>query len=548
MIVIDIETNLLHNHIWCAGVAYEGGMTRLFKPDDILELQDLVEQEDYVVAHNGVTFDFPKLAELWGIHVPPEKQVDTLIMSKLHNAGIEGGHSLQAWGERMGKTMKQEFDLADFDEGYTEKMGKYCVNDTIVCLELYLELKRRLKRDGFSGQSLQIEHDIARLTYQQKVNGFKLDIDKATKLFVDMSTRMLEIEGILKERFPPIVTERWSEKTGKRLKDSIEVFNVGSRQQVARRLQTLGAVFKEETATGHPVVNEKTLSAMSHIPEAALVLEYLTCQKGAGMVDSWLAAVGDDGRVHGNVQTLGAATGRMTHSSPNMAQIPSAHEFRECWTVDEGRRLVGADAAQLELRLLAHYMQDPEYIKQILEGDIHTYNQNAAGLATRDEAKTFIYALIYGAGDGKIGQIAGGGSGKGKALKSKFKASLPAYKELADKVNALAESAGVVPGLDGRRIRLRQVHAALNYLLQGAGAIIMKKAAVLLMDLVDKNGWDAKLVAQVHDEFQLDCAADVAHAVGQAAVDCIVAAGVHFNTRCPMDGEYKVGTSWADTH
>lgn len=546
-IVVDIETNLAHDTIWCAGVHdIDSGEQRIITHNGG-DLQRTLSTRT-VVAHNGIYFDFPKLDTLWGVTVAPENQRDTLIMSRLHNPNIEGGHSLKAWGERRGGGAdgKMEFELEAFDYGYTAEMGEYCLQDCDLNAWVYDTLTYRLERDGFSDYCVELEHAVARITKQQEDNGFKLDVDYATNLYVSQVARMNAIEDELQQRFPPIITERWSEKTGKRLRDGVEVFNVGSRQQIAKRLEGLGAKWKKKTETGKWVVNEDTLSEID-LPEARLVEEYLTLQKRSAMVDSWLSAVGDDGRVHGRVQTLGAVTGRMTHSSPNMAQIPRAAEYRQCWTVDDGRVLVGCDASQLELRLLAHYMQDPEYIDQILNGDIHSYNQEMAGLETRDQAKTFIYALIYGAGDAKIGAIIGGTRSDGAEIKRRFLRKIPAYNRLIAKVEGIAEC-GVLPGLDGRRIRVRHQHAALNTLLQGGGAVVMKQAVVSLMDNIAWGRYDAMLVAQVHDEFQLDVHQDSGVLVGELAVASIRDTERVLKLRCPMDGEYKIGKTWAETH
>jgi DNA polymerase I len=291
---------------------------------------------------------------------------------------------------------------------------------------------------------------------------------------------------------------------------------------------------------------------------AQLVKEYLLIQKRIAQVESWLEAVKDDGRVHGKVITNGAVTGRMTHSSPNMAQIPNAgsvygHECRECWTVDEGNVLVGCDASGLELRMLAHYMKDKEYTDAVTKGsskdgtDVHTKNQKAAGLQTRDQAKTFIYAFLYGAGPAKIGSIVGGSAKEGQKLIDAFLKATPSLQTLRNTVAKYA-SKGFVPGLDGRKIWVRSEHAALNSLLQGAGAIVMKQALVLLDERIRKLKLRAKFVANVHDEFQIECHREDAELLGSTAKQCIIDAGVHFNLRCPLDGEYKIGRNWKETH
>ncbi len=198
-----------------------------------------------------------------------------------------------------------------------------------------------------------------------------------------------------------------------------------------------------------------------------LLVEYLTITKRVAMVQSWLESIGSDGRIHGRVNSCGAVTGRMTHSKPNLAQVPAIYseygkECRELWTVPEGKKLVGIDASGLELRMLAHYMDDADYTEEILNGDIHTANQLAAGLQSRDSAKTFIYAFLYGAGDGKIGEIVGGKAKDGSKLKAKFLDNTPSLRTLRTKVDR-GSSKGWLRGLDGRRLIIRSQHAALMY-------------------------------------------------------------------------------------
>ncbi len=226
---------------------------------------------------------------------------------------------------------------------------------------------------------------------------------------------------------------------------------------------------------------------------------------------------------------------------------PWGKECRDCWTVDDGKVLIGADAASLELRMLAHYMKDEQYAKEIVEGDIHTKNQIAAGLQTRAQAKTFIYALLYGAGPAKIGKIVGGSAKEGHELISNFLRNTPALKRLREKVESLSEK-GTLPGLDGRQLQVRSTHAALNTLLQSAGAIVMKQALVLLDKKIRLLKLNANFVANVHDEWQIECSEEDADLVGDIAVQSIKEAGQVLKMRCPLDGEYKKGKTWAQTH
>jgi DNA polymerase I-like protein with 3'-5' exonuclease and polymerase domains len=429
-------------------------------------------------------------------------------------------------------------------------MIDYCIRDTEVTEAVYKRLQVELS--DFSQDSIDLEHQVQWVIQQQERNGWLLDQRLCHILCAKFKERMNVIEEDLQAIFPPIVEERYSEKTGKRLKDKVTVFNVGSRQQVADRLTAKGAIWTELTATGKPVVDEKTLKENHHVPEAKQVLEYLLLQKRYAQVNSWLEHVQDDGRVHGRVTTNGAVTGRMTHQNPNMAQVPSVNsefgkECRDCWIVPEGRRLVGVDASGLELRMLAHYMGDEEFTDVLLRDDIHTRNQIASGLATRPQAKTFIYAFLYGAGDAKIGSIVGGTAKDGNALRTRFLRNTPSLETLRERVGS-ASRKGYLVGLDGRKLWVRSEHSALNTLLQSAGAIIMKKALVLLDDYATQHNIDYKFIGNIHDEIQSEVATEQAEKFGWLAVECIKAAGISFDLRCPLDGEYKVGSTWSETH
>jgi len=268
--------------------------------------------------------------------------------------------------------------------------------------------------------------------------------------------------------------------------------------------------------------------------------------------------VGPDGRVHGNVRTNGAVTGRMTHDNPNMGQVtarkkPFGKESRQAWVVPKGYKLVGCDAEGLELRMLAHYMNDPDYIKTVVEGnqdagtDVHTVNQRAAGLDTRDTAKTFIYAYLYGAGDEKIGSIIGGSAAEGRKLKAKFLRATPALANLRDAVEN-ASRRGWLKGLDGRRIHVRSTHAALNTLLQGGGAVVMKKALVIMDKHLKLRGIDYKFVGNIHDEVQVEVREDQAPTAAWLLPACIEAAGKELGLRCPMAGKSAIGNNWSETH
>ena len=567
--MIDIETSMNHHTIHLAITKnIDTGEIKTWKAAN--GLWDYIADATSLIGHNIIGFDAPILNSLWKTRIGLKNVTDTLILSRLLDPSREQGHSLEAWGKTLGK---EKIDYADrweqlqgrkqaykgecFDHPDMALLEEYCIADVEVTERLYKKLLTELESKKFSQDSIDLEHSVAAILSQQERNGFKLDIPYATVLLADIKGRMAEVYESMQQRWPSYEVERISEKTGKKLKPLLVTFNPGSRKQIGEKLIELGWKPDKFTETGQPMVDEGILSKL-HYPEAKMIAEYLMLQKRVAQIESWMEAVGSDERVHGKVITNGAVTGRMTHQSPNMAQIPNhgsvyGAECRACWTVEPGNVLVGCDASGLELRMLAHYMKDQEYIQAVVHGsskdgtDIHTKNQRAAGLPTRDAAKTMIYAFLYGAGPAKIGAIVGGGAEEGQKIIKKFLRATPALESLRERVADIAVK-GRVPGLDGRKIWVRSEHAALNSLLQGAGAIVMKKALVLLADKIKDNKWDAKFVANVHDEWQIEVTKAHADEVGRAARQSIIEAGEHFKLRCPLDGEYKIGQNWAETH
>lgn len=402
-------------------------------------------------------------------------------------------------------------------------------------------------------------------------------------------------------------------------------FNPGSRMQIAERLKECGWTPTKFTETGTPQIDETVLEeACEEIerPEVKLLGKYLTVQKRIGQIaegdKAWMKLV-KKGRIYGSVITNGAVTGRCTHNNPNVTQVPAVQknkkkevlmdeeggwgwECRSCFIADPGYVLVGADASGLELRCLAHFLgfyDGGEYGRIVLDGDVHTANQQAAGLDTRDIAKTFIYAYAYGGGDEKLGKTAGVKTPeieelkkaeskrwaraikslekqkrkftdrdvafvvKGGVLRETFETKIPALGKLREAIDNKITEAGYagyrriksdawLRGLDGRILHIRGRHSSLNTLLQSAGALAMKKAAVILKRKFDEQGWsfgrEYAFVANVHDEWQIQALPEIAEQVGRFAVEAIREAGEVFRFRCPLGGEFKIGKNWATTH
>jgi len=549
-LILDIETNKNHDTIWCC-VTKDVQTGEIICHTEPSTLAPLAKEYDQIIGHNIIGFDAPVLRKVWNIGIMKSKAVDTLILSRLLNPQVEGGHSLKSWGTRL-TNEKIEFAFDDFDNGFTEEMREYCIQDVELTCDLHKHLLSSFKHDGWkTNQSILLEHEIAIICRQQERHGFKLDLPKAMCLRADLADKMDAIERKLQAQFEPIVEERWSEKTGKRLKDRVTVFNVGSRKQIADRLMKMGWKPSKHTEKGQPIVDESTLENID-IPEAKPIAEYLMIQKRIGLLTSWIKnADADTSRVHGAIITNGAVTGRMTHHSPNMGQIPSVtkpygKECRELWTVDDGNVLVGTDLSGIELRCLAHYMQDDEWTEELLNGDIHQKNADAAGV-TRPQAKTLIYATLYGAGPSKIGSIVDGTARDGQDILDRFYQGTPALSRLMEKVKKLAVK-GYVPGLDGRRIIVRSEHAALNSLLQGCGAIIAKQWCIEAHKTFKEQRLHVKQVAFVHDEIQIETEEKYADAVASIMVNSATKAGLTLGFRCPVDAESKIGNNWFDTH
>ena len=547
-LVVDIETDSLDaKEIFCI-VAKDLDDDRIytFTQKNMEHCKPLLEQSDILVMHNGVSFDAPVLKRLLGCNIPLSKIRDTLLLSQLADPMREGGHSLAAWGEKLGFA-KIEFE--DFSR-YSDEMLKYCIRDVELTAKVYTTLIPELKK--FSPRSIKLEHQIRAIIDKQEENGFALDEPKAMQLLAKLTDESEQIKQQLQDVFKPIVEQRYSEKTGNRLKDKVTVFNPASRKQIAERLMDLGWQPQKHTDKGQPIVAEEVLENLD-IPEAKLIARYLMLEKRASQIKSWLEHVDDDGKVHGKVLTLRTISGRMAHTSPNMAQIPAVYspygkDCRDVWTTSSDNYiLLGSDASSLELRMLAHYLNDKDFTREVVEGDVHTANQRAAGLPTRDNAKTFIYAFIYGAGAAKIGQIVNGTARDGQKLIDNFLNNMPALKTLRHKVDKLA-SRGYILGLDGRILRVRQAHAAMNLLLQGAGAIVCKEWLKFITIEATKRKLDYKLVASIHDEYQFEVHKEHAEELGGVTATAMKLTEQSLKVRCPLDSEYKLGKSWAETH
>lgn len=609
-LVFDIETNGLLDvvdrvHSLCIGDLDTG---EIFSFTDAAPTYmpiacglDMLRNAERLYGHNIEGFDLPALRKVYPTWTTNAEMRDTLIVSRLvyaHRKELDfdlwrqgklpgkliGSHSLEAWGYRLGN---YKGDFKGPWEVWTREMQDYCEQDVRVTARL-VKLLASKQPDP---RAVQVEHELQRYLNQQRDNGFPFDQDAAGALWVTLDARARELEGVFAERFgsweiklPDFIPKRDNAKKGYKKgvpvpRSKTVTFKPTSRDHIAHVLQTqFGWQPTEFTTTGKPQVSDDTLESLD-IEEAKLLAEYLLIEKRIGQIqggkEAWLkwARWNPKGfaAIHGEVMSIGAVTHRAAHKKPNLAQVPKVgspygKECRGFFFAPPGWSLVGADMSGLELRCLAHYMAKYDggaYGKIILEGDIHAANRDALGLdgkPGREKAKTFIYAYLYGAGDQKLGSIlepladANVQKMLGGDLRRTFERNIPALGELAKAVKRAARKLGYVTLPDGRKAHIRSDHAALNTLLQGAGAVLCKwwvrDFGVRMTNALGPQGWDGRWAANawVHDEIQFSVKAALAQESADLAVACTRVQTERFNWRVPLDGEAKIGQTWADTH
>ena len=581
-VVFDIETDGLDATVIHVLVAKELGVKGNYIIRGPKAFAKFAEGVTHWIAQNGIGFDIPVVEKLWGYKIPLAKTTDTLVLSRLFDPQRKGGHSLKAWGERLGD-FKTDFD--DWSH-YSEEMKNYCKQDVHVTELLYNELMREGK--AFSQASINLEHMVHSIMCEQEANGFELDIDKAQEIYTVCLKEANRIEADIKEFMVPIavpvkeVNVKYTKAgniysnqllegqnvQGDYTKITWQEFNLDSPVQINKRLDREGwkPTIKTDGGDFYKICPENLATIPDTAPQAVKGLKAWKILKTRWkLAQEWLEKSQGDGRVHGQVITTGAVTHRAAHRGPNMANIPSvphgkegilwkmegmyAAECRQVFKVPEGKLLVGTDAAGIQLRVLAHYMNDPVYTEQVIDGDIHTFNMEALGRYCKDRptAKTFIYAFLLGAGVGKIAEILECNGGQANKSMQNFYDTLPTLKRLKSEASRAA-SMGWMKGLDGRILKIGSDHLALSVYLQGGETVIMRLANVFWQKQAKKEGINFKQCAWVHDEWQTEVDADQAERLGEIQVQSIKDAGTFFKLNCPMDGEAKIGKNWLETH
>lgn len=613
----------------------------------------LLSKAKRLIGHNIAFFDIPAIKKVYPDWTHNAEIMDTFVLARLFWGDIKdtdfqraakgnfpknmiGRYGLEAFGYRLGLNKgdyRKEMEAVGLDPWaeWNISMQDYCELDVEVNYRVWRKCVAKWQDLAgtppvpFSDDCVALEHKVSEIIARQIDYGFAFDVAKARELDKFLTDKRLEMEQSLRSLFPPwyrpgdikTVKRTRRMKAGNALYTAGSVyqevklteFSPGSRDHIADRLMKVRG-WKPQAfgRDGKPTVDDTVLSKLPY-PEAKELSDYLEVVKMLGMLTqgkkAWLTMYRVDAngvpRMHGDVNTLGAITRRMTHNNPNVAQVPSSKttygsRCRELFKVPKGKKLVGCDADALELRCLGGYMaafDGGEYIKTVLEGDkangtdMHSVNCRALGmdpkkeydvdgtlLTGRDIAKTWFYAFIYGAGNEKLGWTAGyrgdpdnkshwskkrDGSKQdayamhhGAKARAKFLRDIPALGTLIERIGQRVEKRGFLLSVDGGKLPVRSKHAALNTLLQSAGAIFMKRALVIadqrLQDAGYIPGVNYEFVANIHDELQVEADEAIAEIVGQIMADAIRDAGVYYNFQCPLAGNFDIGGDWNATH
>lgn len=607
-LVFDIETNGLREDatvVHVISLKPLEGPVESFSDTPLPEIQGTIQQglqrlleASTLIGHNIINFDLPVLKKLYNWEPNSNVQIfDTLVVSRLLNPDrtkpitnppCKGGpHSLEAWGYRIGKTKPSHENWSVFNSAMLRRN-----REDVEINYLTNNLLRAEMSDWNWSEALRIEHEVARIITQQEINGVNFNVTAARHLLSDLNSRILAIDSELLPQLPKSVKPRGNSVSkpfkvngsySKMVTDwypacdspnchivggpftrlEFEEMNLGSMTQVKDYLLAHGWEptewnYNDDGERSSPKLTEDSYGSIQG-NLGKLVKDRLLYSHRASQVQGWIERVRRDGRISATANTCGTNTGRFRHS--NVVNVPKAskhvpfgREMRELFTCSEGRQFVGHDASGLELRMLAHFMNDLEFTESVINGksedgtDVHTRNQLAAGLSTRDQAKSFIYAFLYGAGADKIGTVVGGSRTDGLRLQKSFLENLPSLKRLLQRVKRAAGK-GFLKGLDGRKVWMRgQEHKALNTLLQSAGAIVMKQSMIYLDQWVREENLDVWKVIDMHDEAQADVAYASIERYMELATFSVVKAGEHFKLKVPLAAEAKQGGNWAETH
>ncbi len=405
-----------------------------------------------------------------------------------------------------------------------------------------------------------LEHDVAKILTEQELYGWYFDEPAARELAQALYSELTDLNQLLRKRYPYVAGSEFTPKRPNKTQGYItgatftrlKEFNPTSRDHIAW-IMTNHHGWKPDkmTASGKTAIDEVVLKDIG-TEEALQFFRCLELTKQLGMLsegkNAWLKLVRNN-RIHHNC-SVATNTFRCAHRNPNLAQVPSDHEFRKLFCASPGYVMVGADLAGIELRMLAHYLaryDGGRYGDVLLNGDIHQENADKIGISRR-LVKTVTYAFLYGAGDIKIGlsydpQLSSqAAKKKGAEIRQAYMDAIPGLEKLVTAVKSKAES-GYINLCDGRRCAVDGSHKALNYLLQGSAGVIAKRWMVLCNPFPH-----SRQLAFIHDELQWETEPECAEQLKTHLEQEAIKAGRYYNLRIPIAAEGKIGSTWADVH
>ncbi len=549
------------------------------------------------IFHNGLGYDAPTLNRILKTGLTITDLIDTLVLSQVYSPSIEGGHSLSAWGDRL-KFPKGDYN--DFSK-LTQGMVDYCLQDARLCRRVYLVLCQRLSKLGTPSTAIELEHRAWQVLKTQKDNGFAFNNKEAHILYAKLREIEQQLTEQIHELWPPKLEcvkhfKQARKKDGsytKGYQDHLEQyerldetddggydayayvsFHVGSPPQRVEKLLELGWEPQEFTPTGNPKPTSKGKLSPSLVafveqsgqPGPRLIAQWIEINARGNMINTWIEAYnGQSGCIHGSLWL--ANTHRYKHSGPNTANIPGVRldkeehplygldgsftfEARDLWISRDSskRTMVGVDAKGIQLRVLANYLNNPEFTKNILSKDPHSANQAAFKLPSRALTKTITYATLMGAGDARIANEARVPLAEARATKKLFMENIPELPRLINKLKAQVKKEGRITLCDGSKIIIKSDHTVIPFLLQGDESKIMKRAMTTINKDCRKEKIDALQVGMIHDELQFDVLKDHVDRFIEICLAAFVEAGKYFNYNLPIEGDAKVGSSWAKTH
>lgn len=624
--VADLEADGLLDTatiVWC-GVFKDRDTKEVFKfrPHQIEAMLKFMDTCSELQMHNGIGYDFPLLRKLYGYEYKGKK-IDTLVLSRLLNPKRTlpfncpnkriGPHSVEAWGYRVGRGKPEHEDWSKFSEDMLHR----CSEDVEIQFMIYDELMKETSKGDWS-VAIPLTMKLFELLQRQEEYGWLVDVEHMQKCINLLDHWVCRIDKVLTPKLPSIVEVLETKKEGEygyvkkpflksgKPSASVELWlsclptsspsvtvggpfsridfrpvNLNSNEETKDFLLGLGWEPKEWNTNDE---GERTSPKMSKDDPfngiegklGRLVAKRVQCRHRKSTIEGLMKLVRPDGRISSVVKTL-ADTSRAIHAG--IVNIPQAKSFfgkqmRKIFICRDGWVLVGTDSDADQIRKLAGRMNDPAYTETVVNGDkdkgtdIHTVNQRAAQLPSRDDAKTFFYGFLFGAGDAKIGKIVKGTSEDGRRLKSQFLEGLPALGALIERLtkewrktakkrfnagwNKMEYYDGYITGLDGRPIKVPFEHQILVYLLQSDEAISMSAAYVRFHQRMDKLGYkwgvDYGTVAWVHDEFTVECKPSIADVVAKEAEQSITWANNYFKIPCPHLGHAVIGKNWYEIH